>query len=84
MSHFSQNPEMVRVDFWKESGKWYDTVELKWDRYKSENDGEIELIHETFNRCLKEQYAGHYRGMRATCLEPYHENAHPISTIHRG
>lgn len=82
---FTVNENMVRVDFWKPSGKWYDTVELEWDNYGSrEYKIGDELIHDTFRRCLKEQFSGHYKGMLATCLEPYHINSHPISTIHEG
>ena len=85
MSNFTTDESMVRVDFWKESGKWYDTVALKWDRYsaKSELNGSIETVHETFKRCLKEQFGQSYIDMRATCIEPYHENSHPVSLIHK-
>ncbi len=30
MSHYSEDPSMVRVDFFKESGKWYCTEAVKW------------------------------------------------------
>jgi len=29
MSHYSNDPAMVRVDFWKTSGKWYTTEAVK-------------------------------------------------------
>jgi len=77
--HYSDNPAMVRVDFFKDSGKWYTTEEMKWDRYRTnEKDGSYEDIVETFKRCLREQFKGHYQGMIAICLEPYHEHAHPL------
>lgn len=78
---FSEDDSMVRVDFWKPSGKWYSTVALKWDRYLTTDDktGEVEPIHETFKRCLEEQFGDSFRGMRATCLEPAHEHSHPNS-----
>lgn len=80
--HYSNSPEMVRVDIWKPSGKWYETVALKWDRYKTHLVGRpVELIHDTFRRCMKEQYPGSWLGMRATCLEPYHEHSHPVSIV---
>lgn len=82
---YSDDPKMVRVDFFKESGKWYDTVALRWDRYSSKDDqGKvIELIHDTFRRCLREQFPNIYLGMRAVCLKPYHEHSHPITVIKR-
>ena len=84
--NYSNEPSMVRVDFWKPSGKWYCTEEIKWDRYNAKASIEMtvlgikysELIHETFKRCLCEQLEGRLEGMTATCLEPYHEHAHPL------
>ena len=75
---YSPDESMVRVDIWKDSGKWYDSIQLKWDRYSTKIDDDVELIHETFRRCLKEQYPNCYIGMRATCLEPYHVNSFPL------
>jgi len=70
---------MVRVDFWKPSGKWYDTEAIKWDRYRStDKKGTTELIHDTFKRCLRQQLGDRLSSMVATCLEPYHENSHPL------
>lgn len=75
---YSSDSRMVRVDFFKESGKWYTTEEMNWDRYHSkDSDGNIELVDETFERCLNEQFHESFKGMIAICLEPYHENAFP-------
>ena len=77
---FIVDESMVRVDFWKESGKWYETVAIKWDRYEAEINGEIELIHQTFRRlCLAQHKRLCQEGWTATCLEPYHKDSHPIS-----
>lgn len=73
MSYYSANPAMVRVDFFKESGKWYATEQMEWRHY----DGKI-LIHDAFLHCLHSQFNGHYSGMTAVCLVPYHEHAHPL------
>ena len=87
---FSTNDKMVRVDVFKESGKWYLTTELFWDRYNSyipeedQNNEDlmagklVETIHDTFERLALKQFAGRYQGMIAVCLEPYHEYAHPL------
>lgn len=96
MSHYSDDPAMVRVDFWKESGKWYATEAVKWigpyfgskessEKFKAPHG----LIHDGFlaslRAHLKPTSPGNtrlrYSGMRATCLEPYHEHTHPISVI---
>lgn len=73
---FCLNPEMVRVDLFKLSGKWYTTLELKWDRFLV-NQGNTELIADTFERCMREQYPN-YKEYRAVCLNPYHEQSHPL------
>lgn len=77
---YCSDPSMVRVDFFKKSGKWYTTEEMVWDRYLSKEDGELELIHETFKRCLKQEFGRSFRGMIAVCLKPYHEASHPLMT----
>lgn len=76
--NYSDNPAMVRVDFWKPSGKWYCTEAIKWDRYITTIDNSTETIHETFKRCLREQLGDRLSDMTATCLEPYHEHSHPL------
>ena len=79
---YSTNDRMVRVDFFKDSGKWYATEALLWDRYETHKvknlKVEVEAIHDTFKRCLRKQYPNRYRGMIALCLEPYHEYSHPL------
>jgi len=79
---YTEDDRMVRVDFFRQSGKWYTTVALKWDRYsgKDEDGRIVELFHETFDRCLKEQFYDLYvrDRMIAVCLEPYHEYSHLI------
>ena len=76
--NYSANPARVRVDFFKESGKWYATEAMEWRYY----DGSKYLIHDAFLHCLISQFNGHYQGMTAVCLEPYHEHSHPVM-IHK-
>jgi len=68
---FQLDPEVVRVDIFKESGKWYTTVELKFDTFQDE------LIHDVFKRCMKEQH-NYGENMKAVCLHPYHMYSHPL------
>lgn len=70
--HYSDKPQMVRVDFFKESGKWYATEAIEWMHYSKM------LIHDAFIRSLQASCNGRFSGMTAVCLEPYHEHAHPI------
>ncbi len=78
MSNYSTDPAQCRVDFFKESGKWYDTCQFTWLHW-----GRDKLIHDVFRESLAAAFPNSYRGMRAICLEPYHEYAHPISFIHQ-
>jgi hypothetical protein len=69
---------MVRVDFFKESGKWHDTVDMEWLYWEKEV-----LIHDAFllslrKKLLKEDGTYYEEGTTAVCLEPYHESAHPL------
>lgn len=78
---FSIDPSMVRVDFFKESGKWYTTEAVKWlDWGALTNSPPIQDIFlGSLIKHLK-QSDGHMRlaGMKAVCLEPYHRNAFPL------
>ena len=74
---YHEDDSMVRVDFFKPSGKWYTTEAVRWT---GSYDGEI---HVAFERSLLKHFGGEVRmsGMTAICLEPYHKHAHPISLI---
>ena len=78
---FSTNERMVRVDFFKPSGKWYATEAVEW----TGEYGDHSLIHWEYAKALHdfltipEQHRYRYQGMNAICLEPYHQNACPIS-----
>jgi len=76
MSHYSDNPADVRIDVWKQSGKWSDCYRLRWSLY----DADLPL-HTILESLLDEQYPfwrSRWRGMTITCLEPHHKNSHPI------
>ena len=76
---YTEKSESVRVDFFKESGKWHGTREMIWDRFQSQcSKNDYESIHDIFERCLSQSYPIQYSGMYAVCLYPYHENAHPL------
>lgn len=77
MTHYSKATNSVRVDFFKESGKWYTTEEVIWDG-----------AHYTglINDCFKSVLTHHLKtatgirlsGMIAVCLDPYHEDSFPL------
>jgi hypothetical protein len=74
--NYSNSSNMVRVDFFKESGKWYTTEAMEWLSYEKE-------IHQAFIDSLRAAFIkgdGHarYSGMTAVCLQPYSKNEHPL------
>ena len=85
---YSENPAMVRVDFFKESGKWYCTEAIEWtgawcgsEKTSSLTKLPHQGIHDAFRQSLADHFSDKPRllGMRAICLKPYHEHEHPIS-----
>jgi hypothetical protein len=83
---YSNDDEMVRVDFFKESGKWYCTEAVKWTGpyHSKDNTGKVHLLYDVFELLLLEHLTDttsgriRYVGMTAVCLEPYHEHGHPL------
>ena len=77
--NFSLQPSHVRVDIFKPSGKWFETIELVMDMKKWDRET---LIHDSFREVLHKKLGDtHLNGMYAVCLEPYHECAHPLMII---
>jgi hypothetical protein len=76
---YSTDPEMVRVDFFKQSGKWYCTEAVRFYQY-NESD-----IMYAFARALQEHMGGdteRLSDMDAVCLHPYHKHAYPLMMKH--
>lgn len=77
MTHYSQHPGMVRVDFYRPSGKWYMTEEMQMDRHY----GDLS-IYNAVEESIKEAFPD--TGMRwlsqfiVVVAEPYHTNAFPV------
>lgn len=80
---FSDDPCMVRVDFFKPSGKWAYTEAVKWTGAWI---AEQQDLFAAFRQSLRDHLGPpnakfnnvRHAGLRAVCLEPYHELAHPI------
>jgi hypothetical protein len=85
MGNYSNDAASVRVDFFKESGKWYTTEAVKWKTYFAPM-----LVEDAFAEVLvdhlRDPETNEVRllGMTAVCVEPYHENARPqMMTVER-
>lgn len=76
---YSENNKMVRVDFFKESGKWYTTESVKWT---GEWEGRKQLISDAFAQSLIDHFAigrpDRLSDMDAICIHPYYEFEYPI------
>jgi hypothetical protein len=68
---------MVRVDFFKENGKWYTTEAVRWIGEYNFGLPEYEFAFSLENHLFKD---GKYRlsDMTAVCLQPYHHNSFPL------
>lgn len=70
---YSGDEDMVRVDFFRASGKWYTTEEMKWTGGYSDCS-----IFCAFAQSLRDAFGQRYTEMDAVCLHPYHDHEHPI------
>lgn len=84
---FTTNDGMVRVDRFKESGKWYDTIEIDM----SEHYNDLSIFN-ALEESINEHTAKHWgrdnfvigwtnQGGSFVCLEPYHKHSHPVMLI---
>ena len=59
MGNYSSDADSVRVDFFKESGKWYCTEAVRWTGHYASEDidtGKITLIHDAFAQSLADHF----------------------------
>lgn len=81
---YSAEEHMVRVDFFKPSGKWYTTEAVKWTGgWRADKN----LIHDAFIQSLQYHFKdtpNRLSGMDAICLHPYHEHKHPLCVRNGG
>lgn len=75
MMGYTEDPTMVRVDFFKESGEWYVTEAVRWTGGWSVNKRNV---HDAFDQSLRDHLGDRLGNMDAVCLHPYHEYAFPL------
>ena len=71
---FSTDGSAVRVDLFKPSGKWSETIAISGANYRG-------CIHDSVKDAVKKVVGNSYAGYTAVCLEPCHEYSHPVSFI---
>ncbi len=77
--NYAFEPYMVRVDVFKPSGKWYDTVAINMNNYYNEP-----FTLEAVKCAMQKQYPAYLEDSICICLDPYHTNAHPVMIMPRG
>lgn len=75
MTHYSNNPNECRVDFFKEHGKWYATEMVKFNSINYRNHP---MYAFAFALQFHFENGIRYEGMIAICLEPYVEFQFPL------
>ena len=73
MSNFSIDPAMIRVDFFKPSGKWYTTEAIRWT-----GSWESGSVIDEFSKSLHDHLGQRMSEMTAVCLEPYSKFSFPL------
>lgn len=73
MTNYSDNPGMVRVDFFNESGKWYMTESVDMSDFW---DYGI-IPHDAVNAALDAK-GRNLKHFTRVVLEPYHKSAYPV------
>lgn len=83
--HYSDKPGMVRVDFFRDSMKWYTTEAVDMTEVYQHPDIFVAfksvVIAHLDKTTPKFQKHRRLAGMHAICLEPYHRLSHPISFV---
>lgn len=78
MTHFSDNPGKVRVDYFRPSGKWYMTEshDMSGQYHTTDIRQAVEQMLRNAGRWLP-----HFT---IVVLEPYHQYAHPVMIVATG
>jgi len=74
---YHQNDSMVRVDIFRPSGKWYETIAIDMEEFYDHSYAKDAVEIAT----VKKRGAPLVPGWIYVCTEPYHKNAHPILLI---
>lgn len=68
---YTDDARMMRVDFFKPSGKWYMTEAVKMLSWDDE-------LFDTLKRSIDSHQPGLRKHFICVILEPYHKHSHPV------
>jgi len=74
---YTTDDSMIRVDFFKESGKWYTTEAVKIEYPKRLGLTEV-FAKSLKNHFIKEGNPERLSEMTAVCLYPYYDDSFPV------
>lgn len=77
MTHFSENPGMVRVEYFKDSGKWYMTEAIDMSEWYFEPMVQ-NAVRKALDASRPERPSGWWSSFNIVVLEPYHEHGIPV------
>lgn len=73
---YSENPGMVRVDFFKPAGKWYMTEELDMSDF-----WDYGIIPHDAVKAALEKKGRNLKHFTRVVLKPYHKSAYPVMLV---
>lgn len=78
MSNYSDREDDVRVDFFKDSGKWYTAEKVRWTGSFGKVSLQESFAKTLINHLARDGEMPRMMDMTAVCLEPYHRHAFPV------
>jgi hypothetical protein len=80
MSHYTSDVTLCRVDFFRESGKWYTTEAVSFARvpWAAKHGRPLDAFKLALELHLRLDGRLRLEGMFAVCLDPYHEHSFPL------
>ena len=77
MGHYSDTPGSVRVDIFKPSGKWYETIAVDMNLHY--NDPLVtDAVRAAVLHKLDDGERYRLGGMTYVVIDPYHKNSYPV------
>jgi len=71
--YYSNKENSVRVDFFRETGKWYATEAIEIPDESYDKDIKSSLVE-----AIKKETNTRFVGMVAVCLNPFNVHSHPV------
>lgn len=78
MTNYSVNPGHVRIDFFKESGKWYMTEVLDMSKDYDTGITPKDAVISAMRRTERHDALLNNKDFHIVVLEPYHKSAYPV------